>query len=861
MHYGLVVLCLICFKSLFVFHIARNVSVFHLINVLHFASFHFGYYNAKPKFANSINLTGQTLFIHTNKSLRKFIGYSQDFSIYRRCTKPLSGIALDKNDTEKTLEPFEVLRIGIKLSKLHKKCMESLYKRDPLGLFRHFSDYLESILVTCSKYTSEKIIDFELNDSQIFSSDKGTTGDDCETSWLANYVLNYLRHKIKVNESSNDPSTQDTFENVSSKSKFLASWKRAPKWSSERNLQDTISIHIQHCPYLIGDLIKYSLVSKVNLYLREMLSKTDALGIIPSLSLIHDFPRFYLTHHGYKEALNYIEKNLLSEKNVGKAYLPIIIDLEKTKDVYTLMKVYEHMTDVSTAKISWFLITRLILTIKEYTKSQLSSASPEDVSAIYSNMREQLKAVLKLYKDHKFSHFIPYGLARTICDEFNKVIPGLFHISNVYSEGNNSNDMHTTHGICDVCTSKIPLVRLTDKERLLIFDKWLGSIYSSNKLEILGLAEFYKVLYEAIEANDPYTCVLDGQNIGFSNGGTLLGLNPYLVETARLEMLSRGEKPLLVFPAFKEIYEERDDIQLSMLSFFFKNPEEFSSLRMIPQVSKNYLTFNLKWSKIFKQWHVADYVYTCSPMGYDDDYLFMAGIMTGSDEEFALIAKYLRDTLNVYSNNLNSDIILRQPEHLPNISDRHTNVTILTNDTLSNLSIPGISKDILIKWKKTCLRPYTFSSKHSNAALGNFNKDFPKSRAVISSRQHYSLEINTCPDYENWHIPLGLYQAIEGRNRLFECKLIEPDDSKIQVILKESQEDINIAKNWLKTYGYADYSDNYTTTTTTTTNVSSQTEFIFYTHEPEVAYQRFTESQKTCWLCINLEAVSQCVSN
>eukprot|EP00371_Babesia_bovis_P002448 XP_001611095.1 hypothetical protein [Babesia bovis T2Bo] len=429
-------------------------------------------------------------------------------------------------------------------------------------------------------------------------------------------------------------------------------------------------------------------------------------------------------------------------------------------------------------------------------------------------------------------------------------------------------DNSATYGNCVSCNFAVPLVDLGIAERLSVLRRWLQHIYDYNYPEILRLANFYAWLYAPLTAGKGYTCVLDGQNIGYHKRESMSPMDFEKVDIVLQSMISLGERPFIVLPYY---CRTRKTVSSSVLTneameLLFPGCTLPSALLNQVPVGKH---ARLKYSDRHKaalidKWYSQRQVYFCASDSYDDNYFFLANVMSGCAEELHTIATFVKSALALLLQQQGDASMLPEPE----IGDyaaaacpsRRPLMMTVTNDTLSNMEIPGVDEGAMRALRDIPLTPYFFTDGWSRRRHSDDRK------VVVGQRLRYSLG-NVGPINGKFHIPLGYERKVldyKARHTVLisehEEGCIEPPISGAYLDTQSdeshnSDQELKQINQWLERHGYNELFNALCDKHGRSYPQTEPRRFPISTKSPEIIKQKFNPTQETRWLCIDLNVL------
>lgn len=334
----------------------------------------------------------------------------------------------------------------------------------------------------------------------------------------------------------------------------------------------------------------------------------------------------------------------------------------------------------------------------------------------------------------------------------------------------------------------------------------------------------------------PYTYILDGANIGLHLRGKKLPFSSFQVEVVRGLLEKRGQRSLIILPkamGFPLVYlnskrYEQLEIDNPILSRLTHHSIILNN-KLMNKV-RRYAHEPILWN-IYKEWCNMDVIHVCEDDCYDDNYMFLASIATLSTAEALFVEKVLSDALNIKpmdTKGLNESI-----------NDGSNPAFVVTQDTIREFCISGVSQSHLMRWKEHSLIPYQMSQcLNPNATIVNQNisgKELlnavqqsydeaqisneniassywpTKPKVFLGHSPKYSLRITN--DGNLWHFPISLERLYFNCNSRYKTRMQFVTDMAFMP-------------------------------------------FYLTTSMPELYLQKASQKQSTDWLCLNLELLN-----
>ncbi|CDR94705.1 hypothetical protein, conserved [Babesia bigemina] len=550
------------------------------------------------------------------------------------------------------------------------------------------------------------------------------------------------------------------------------------------------------------------------------------------------------------------------------------------------------------------------------TANMKSDKQRDALSEVYGTLRRQLTEALEIFHKHSCNRVsLSSRLGYVVSTVLSDVVPGLVHythvspadsstlstsgtavLTNSFSDhggaGNKIPHSHAppdaeSHGVCAKCKRHLPLIQLSVEDRLTVFRSWLQNIYDYNFPEIIRLANFYAWLHAPMRNGVGYTCILDGQNIGYHRRQDLSPLDFYKIDTVLREMVRRGERPLVVLPHYARANSPAacDVLEPETIDLLFpghklpRKPITLSSAT--PSRPKRYSAAEID---VINRWTDSKQVYFCKVGSYDDNYFLLANVMTGCAEELAVLGGFLKSSLNLslaQRNETGASVLaadLPDPKvedyvHAVDPAMRRPMMITVTNDSLANLEIPGVEERLMRALRDIPLSPYFFTSDegwHGGAYTGSTASGYG-GNAVIGQRLKYSLEMYSS-GRGVYHIPLGYERKVidyRARHTVLVTRNERPriDPPAAGVFLdtpgpsaRKGEHNIDAelvqVQAWLDKHGYTELLQRLgPRMPERNTRLRHPRGYAITTRTPEAMKQKFNPSQQTRWLCVDLSAI------
>ncbi|UKJ88464.2 hypothetical protein MACJ_000908 [Theileria orientalis] len=543
----------------------------------------------------------------------------------------------------------------------------------------------------------------------------------------------------------------------------------------------------------------------------------------------------------------------------NRFYTKLIGHYFKLKDPDSILIILKHLIRSNDRKITSVHLTQYLVSLAHEFQKQLSSLNGDIEQVrnykrqLYLELKTNIRNIMDMYRHHHLHTFnITHELAQIIENNFSSIAPGLFKSTFIASD--------TVHsGICESCKTRILFRDISETDRFELFSKLIKTIYNSSPNELVGLYEFYKFLLKAKDSGNPYTCIIDGQNVGYSRN-ILRVLSWSKVYYSYSFMKTLGENTLIVIPEGSVRYistylQRKDPLQQQLLNQLIENKG----------------------------------IYMTKRDSYDDNFFLLAGISSFSNKEIEFFNEYM-DKINssgpcngdletsesIAENGFGSDNVKRP------ITNR--NVIILTNDKLSNLNIDDVDQEVLEKWK--------------DYSLINFKLMNISNREMLIMGQRLKYTFTIVSDGDSIHIPTGYDRVFTNVSESVKCVFeMRNAMNSTQFIVNLCEERETPIKKWIESnyeylYNINDHSvlaggNNSGITSNGCSNrlvssdanngsgstgynldglnaVSSKkfSRFVDTLHHktPEIAKLMFSPDEKSMWLCVDLGAIDRTIS-
>ncbi|BAM39623.1 conserved hypothetical protein [Theileria orientalis strain Shintoku] len=544
----------------------------------------------------------------------------------------------------------------------------------------------------------------------------------------------------------------------------------------------------------------------------------------------------------------------------NRFYAKLIGHYFKLKDPDSILIILKHMIKSNDRKVTSVHLTQYLVSLAHEFQKQLDSLAGDSEQVrnekrrLYLELKGKIKNIMDMYRhNHLHTFNITHELAQIIENHFSDIAPGLFKSAFVTSDTVNS-------GICESCKRRISFRDISEADRFELFAKLIKTIYNSSPNELIGLYEFYKFLLKAKDSGNPYTCVIDGQNVGYSRN-ILRVLSWSKIYYSYSFMRSLGENALIVIPEGSVKYisaylQRKDPLQLKLLN-------------------------QLKESKG---------IYMTKRDSYDDNFFLLAGISSFSKKEIEFFNEYMgkMSSSGLYKGDLETRGSIVQngsgsDDAKKAINDR--NVIILTNDKLSNLNIDDVNQEALERWK--------------DYSLINFKVMNISNREMLIMGQRLKYTFSIVSDGDTVHIPTGYDRVFTNISESVKCEL------EMRNAMNSTQFSVNLCeeretpiKKWIESnyeylYNINDHSafadgneggitgnggsnrlvsvtanngsggTDYNLEGLNAVDTKNFTRFVDTLHHksPEIAKLMFSPDEKSMWLCVDLSAVDRTVSD
>ncbi|KAK1443169.1 hypothetical protein BgAZ_200450 [Babesia gibsoni] len=652
----------------------------------------------------------------------------------------------------------------------------------------------------------------------------------------------------------------------------------------------------------------------------------------------------------FNKALEYIERMWKhGERRRHRSYEPLLCHFEENLDSDGMVCVMRHMVDLGGLPVSGLMFTRVMMTLCLATRRQLMELSARDSNSqqeslsmdknnagrvsgqlsptgafevpttreeIYSNLKRHVQEVLNLYQKHACSKVsLSSRLGYVISSVFETVAPGLISLTHVspYESSNGlantankaaisqgeTDTTHqgrlikalhsTSHGQCFSCGEKLHLLDLSPIDRFGVFRSWLQHIYDYNFPEVGRLANFYAWLHSSLAEGMPYTCILDGQNIGYHKRQLMNPLDLQKIDTVVHEMIMRGEHPLVVLPYYARVRRDEtvayDVVNPDTLKLLFPTTAMEEPIALSKMKPGRPMRFTTEEIAIVDRWCDMKQAYFCSSASYDDNYFFMANVMTGSAEELELMARFLKSSLELSLRKEGNKRVLDMLSQVPTpkvddyfpVANRIAGWPLMitvTNDTFTNLEIPGVDEQLMRALRDIPLTPYFFTGGLNQGYVkGGNTRSGQGQRVLVGNRLKYSLEMS----YDGkgkYHIPLGYERKVidfKARHMVSIYKYehpriepplvgayLEPPAATGQQYDHNIDQELKQTNSWLEKYGYNDILAALEDKCPKEEQRRWKNKgYVISTKTPEIIKQKFNPSQETRWLCVDLSVLDR----
>eukprot|EP00375_Theileria_parva_P003968 XP_766655.1 hypothetical protein [Theileria parva strain Muguga] len=540
----------------------------------------------------------------------------------------------------------------------------------------------------------------------------------------------------------------------------------------------------------------------------------------------------------------------------------IIENFFRRKDYESIFYIIKYMSERLNRKINGLYLVQFLVSLAHRFKALKNEQNGLNAK-LFSELKKWIKQGLELYEKSNLHAFnITDEFAGILEKNYRDLAPGLFRIVSV-SSGNSP----VPFGSCDFCKFKIQFQDISDSDRFEIFSKMIKSIFNTSVREFFPLFEFYTFLLKASVDGNPYTCIIDGQNVGYYRNKTRI-LDYTKLKDALNFFESSGENPLIVLPVrcYKKLLYHLEKTDRPNYDFFAKLHENRS-------------------------------IYLTNSYSYDDNYFLLAGIVKFTEDEIKLFDQYMKQTSVQNSYHCHIDYCLKNINNAQfKKSDKNT--IILTNDRLSNLLIEDVNTEVLNTWK--------------NYSLISFTGFAPRTMLTMGQRVNYTFSVIS--DNDKFHIPVGRDRVFTNNYEIHKCELrLEkptrsfetptiPGTGKLSLKILNCEETPN--KKWLQhnqhllfdtpeltpsfrssdnnsfkdeNYTYHNLNgvnnsfkdENYTYHNLNVVNNgfkpqkrSYGTDFSeIYHNSPEILEQMFIPNSRSKWLCVDLSSIDSLISN
>ncbi|UKK00857.2 hypothetical protein MACK_000931 [Theileria orientalis] len=558
----------------------------------------------------------------------------------------------------------------------------------------------------------------------------------------------------------------------------------------------------------------------------------------------------------------------------NRFYTKLIAHYFKLKDPDSILIILKHLVRSNDRKITSVHLTQYLVSLAHEFQKQLGSLTGGSEQArnekrkLYLELKNKIRTIMDMYRhNHLHTFNITHELGKIIENNFSNIAPGLFKSTLIASDGVHS-------GICESCKTRISFRDISEADRFELFSKLITTIYTNSPNELVGLYEFYKFLLNAKDSGNAYTCVIDGQNVGYSRN-ILRVLSWSKVYYSYSFMKSIGENALIVIPEGSVKYisaylQRKDPLQLQLLN-------------------------QLKENKA---------IYMTKRESYDDNFFLLAGISSFSNKEIEFFNEHmnkinssgsrkgdLETTDIIVENGLGSDNVkrvdlidthrIRSVNSGGSDSDGSTqaitnrNVIILTNDKLSNLNIDDVDQDVLEKWK--------------DYSLINFKVMNISNREMLILGQRLKYTFSIVSDGDTLHIPTGYDRVFTNISESVKCMFeMRNALNSTRFIVNLCEERETPIKKWIESnyeylYNMSDHStpaggniggiranggsnrlvnSDYNNDGMNAVSSKNFTQFVDTLHHksPEIAKLMFSPDEKSMWLCVDLGAIDRTIS-
>uniref|UniRef100_A0A3B0MYU0 Uncharacterized protein n=1 Tax=Theileria annulata TaxID=5874 RepID=A0A3B0MYU0_THEAN len=619
-----------------------------------------------------------------------------------------------------------------------------------------------------------------------------------------------------------------------------------------------------------------------NLPISELYKESTTLGLESTPQLLEGITLLHLTDNYYgtdlrkkiDKSLELFEYSSIVKQGRNKSFSLIINHFFRNKDYESIFYVIKYITNNLDKKLNGLYLVQFLVSLAHKFKSlkgdsnndkfihniPLNSSVSENDEGLderknfkkmmYSELKRWIKQSLELYEKCNLHPFnMIYEFAEILERNYRDLVPGLFRIVTVSSSG----DSTVPHGLCDLCNTKINFQDISDPDRFEIFSNMLKTIFNTTVKEFFPLFNFYKFLLRGTVRGKPYTCIIDGQNVGFyKNNCWVLDWNKLLDAFYFFE--SAGENPLIVLPF--RIYNK-------LMAHLEKMDKPSFDLFDILNESKS--------------------IYLTNNYSYDDNYFLLAGIVKFTEGEIKLFDHFINQTSVDESYYASIEYCLSKIKN-DQFKKSDKNTIIVTNDRLSNLLIEDVNTEVLNTWK--------------NYSLINFTAFNPKGRLTMGRRINYTFSVVS--DNDKFHIPIGYDRIFTNSNEIHKFELglnipsgtssfsgssRSPEQGKISIKFLNQEETPN--KNWIRDNQHLlfDTTNLMPNPVTTDNDIFKESDSRYHRYEstdndfkhsndryrnvfceiyhnsPEIVEQMFIPNSKSKWLCIDLSRIDSLIEN
>ncbi|ORM39565.1 Orotidine 5'-phosphate decarboxylase [Babesia sp. Xinjiang] len=841
----------------------------------------------------------------------------------------------------------EQLKVTSRLGILFERCMRTCDNSDFQSTVKAVTEYMKAYETFFSRFFEEpvELPVSTLVDASVQGNARSVDPDNDLASGTDDHRTEAQTKDKKRNKHSESALSYEYTEDTGSSSDGCRRWHVAAKPRVPREFCRLIVHHRKRCVGIMGRMMrKVSTLDDlrtVTIVCRDAsrLGIDVLKGMYEAMSMIH--AKFGRTD----KALEYIERMWSAgERRRYRSYEPLLTYFEEHWDGEGMLRVLHHIVEKAKLPVSGLIFTRVLVTICLSVRNKLFSlghdasgttavsgthpeatvlqASPT-ICDMYATLRRQLSDALDIYQKHSCNRIsLSSRLGYAIFSVFSKSFPNVVkftHVSpveppissetipagysgypNTYGSygmelqsGSSPNRMlpayNETHGSCASCEHQVPLLDLSDDKRLFVFTKWLQHIYDYNYPEIIRLANFYAWLHAPLREGQGYTCVLDGQNIGYNKRESMSPMNLRKIDAVLQVMLQRGERPFIILPYYARTKfiaaAVNDTLGPDTLDLLFPgNSLGEASITLSNSPPPRAKRHSADEAALIDHWYSSRQAYFCESRSYDDNYFFLANVMTGRAEELEVLARFVKSSLELslsqktgtYEGTVAANLPKPKVEdYLPTLGrppHRPVMMTV-TNDTLTNLDIPGVDEDSLRILRDIPLTPYFFTSDPGLCSKQHVSKGVGSYRVVVGERLRYSLEMNSsgCGKY---HIPLGYERKVidyRARHTVWvtgdEQPRIEPPLSGAYLDSSghpgetsdpNNDQELKQVNTWLENHGYSEllYGLGEVPSNRGSPRRYSR-RYAISTKAPEIIKQKFNPSQETRWLCIDLTALDR----